>query len=40
MRFNRTIWIVGGLAVGLALILIGRPGRSSADRRLPSPIGS
>ena len=36
MRYDRTAWIVGGLAVGIALILIGRPGRMSADRRQPS----
>ena len=36
MRYVRSLWIVGGLAVGLALIVLGRPGRVSADRRVPS----
>jgi peptide-methionine (S)-S-oxide reductase len=36
MRFDRTTWIVGGLTVVLALVLIGGPGRSFVDRRLPS----
>jgi peptide-methionine (S)-S-oxide reductase len=36
MRYERTTWIVGGLGVGIALFLIGRPGRMSADRREPS----
>ena len=33
MRYDRTTWFVGGLVVGIALILIGRPGRTSAARR-------
>ena len=36
MRYVRSLWIVGGLAVGIALIVLSRPGRVSADRRVPS----
>jgi peptide-methionine (S)-S-oxide reductase len=39
MRYGRTTWIAGGVAVGIALILIGRPGRMSADRSAPSRSG-
>ncbi len=36
MRHVRSLWIVGGLAVGIALIVLFRPARVSAERRVPS----
>jgi peptide-methionine (S)-S-oxide reductase len=36
MRYNRTTWIVGSLAAGIALVLIVRPVWTSVDRRDPS----
>jgi peptide-methionine (S)-S-oxide reductase len=36
MRYVRSLWIVGGLAAAVALIVLVRPGLVSADRRVPS----
>jgi peptide-methionine (S)-S-oxide reductase len=36
MRSVRVLWIVGGLAAAVALIVLVRPGRVSAERRVPT----
>ena len=36
MRYVRVLWIVGGLAAAVALIVLVRPGRVSAERRIAS----